>query len=217
MSYEEDLFELLWAIKRDDVSVVRNHMNLVDAGFNVTVGSSRAPFLYVASMCNASKVVAFLIEHGVDPNCRDSDGDTPLHSACGENNKECVRVLVANGADVNAVDAKGLSPLLVACYMDSYESAVILLENGSRIDGVGGGSLSVLSCLCKNKRVQGSIPEPRIVGLLLQMGADVDDLYNEGFALAHFAQGYLGAEVIPREAWSNDYLREQYLAVVQLQ
>lgn len=215
MGYEEELCELFWAIETDDVSIVRNHMDLVNAGFNVAVGSCRAPFLYVASMLNSPKVVAFLIEQGADPNCRDSDGDTPLHSACGKNNKECVRVLVASGADVNAVGSKGVPPLPVACCMDSYESVAILLENGARIDNANGSFPSILSWLCKIKKAQGAIPEPRIVGLLLQMGADIDDLYNEGFALAHFAQECM--EVIPREEWSNGYLRERYLTVVQVQ
>lgn len=217
MSYEKELFELVRAIEEDNVSIVRKHMDLTKSGFNVEVGSARVSPLYVASMCNSPKVAAFLIEHGSDPNCRDSDGDTPLHSACAGNNVECVRILVGSGANVNAVGSGGLTPLLVACYMESYESAVVLLESGVHIERINGSFRSALSWLCRIKKAEKKAPEPRIVGLLLRMGADVGDLYDEGFALAHFAQESTSMEVIPREAWSNDYLREQYLAVVQLQ
>lgn len=57
------------------------------------------------------RLVKAMLEHGADPNARDSAGHTPLHWAVQSAAAETVRLLVAAGADVNAKDNDGETPL----------------------------------------------------------------------------------------------------------
>ena len=51
--------------------------------------------------------VRFLLDRGVDPDQRDSDGGTPLMAAAFQGRAQVVTVLLDTGADINAVDKRG--------------------------------------------------------------------------------------------------------------
>jgi len=52
-----------------------------------------------------------LIDAGVDVNCSDADGRTPLHLACARGAVETVEFLLSNGAKVSVSDSFGNTPL----------------------------------------------------------------------------------------------------------
>ena len=72
-----------------------------------------------------------LIGTGVDVNCRDSDGQTPLMLATAAGFVHTSRFLVELGADVHASDARGRTPLNLAASATAAEitAAVEALED----------------------------------------------------------------------------------------
>jgi ankyrin repeat protein len=54
-----------------------------------------------------SDMVALLLEHGVNVNKGDNEGETPLMLAAGSGNQELVVSLLSKGADKKAKDAEG--------------------------------------------------------------------------------------------------------------
>ena len=58
-----------------------------------------------------AEVKLLLIDCGLDPNVRNNDGWTPLHSAAYRCHIEVVRVLLEHGADPTIRDNKGRTPL----------------------------------------------------------------------------------------------------------
>jgi hypothetical protein len=63
---------------------------------------------------NEPRVTRLLIEHGADPNTRDSVGFSPLHHASRDGKIEIARLLIELGANVEAKDNKDRTPLDVA-------------------------------------------------------------------------------------------------------
>ena len=92
-----------------------------------------------AATGNAEKITA-LIAKGVDPNCHNKDGYTPLMVAAGLGKEEAVKALIAGGADVDAKtgeDArgpKGFTALMAAAAKGQVGSAEILIANGATVD-----------------------------------------------------------------------------------
>lgn len=52
------------------------------------------PDLLKAIKCNDIKSVSFLVRHGADVNCSDSDNNTALHHAVIVNNDQIIRLLL---------------------------------------------------------------------------------------------------------------------------
>ena len=52
-----------------------------------------------------------LLEHGADPNARNSRGQTPLHNAAAGDATKVISLLLEHKAEVNARDSKGYTPL----------------------------------------------------------------------------------------------------------
>ncbi len=77
-----------------------------------------------------------LLDCGIDPNLRDSDGNTMLHLA---NNQDVVSVLLKGGADINAKNHQGFSPLAMQLrniprHVDFGAIVRLLLQNGADPD-----------------------------------------------------------------------------------
>ena len=65
-------------------------------------------------------------------NIRNHDGNTPLHWAAGEGQKELVVILIVHGADVNARGKGAWTPLRWAEAQSQKEIARILIASGAR-------------------------------------------------------------------------------------
>lgn len=74
------------------------------------------------------------IEHGVDVNLTNHQGNTLLMLAAYSGNTEAVRRLTALGADVNALNDRGQSPLAGALFKQELEIARLLLDAGANPD-----------------------------------------------------------------------------------
>ena len=61
------------------------------------------------------KTTALLLEHGADPNRKNSDGDTPLHAYVTWGQSHQVQLMIKYGANPNVSDRNGYYPLHKAC------------------------------------------------------------------------------------------------------
>ncbi len=99
--------ELIWTIQ-----TLLKH----GASANAKVSnSSLDPLLILVVQKNNVELVKLLCKHGADPNIRNKNNDTPLHTACRNRNIEVAIELVKNkNIDINLVNDEGETPLMLA-------------------------------------------------------------------------------------------------------
>ena len=120
------------------------------------------------------------IESGADVNCKNNDGDTPLHYASAYGHTEIVKLLLEHGADVDAKNNYGSTPLYGASEKGYTEIVKLLLEYGADVnvkDKYGNTPLDWAS----------SYGHTEIVKLLFENGADVNVKDNDGSTALAFA------------------------------
>ena len=76
--------------------------NYRDANFNSN--------LHIAVKNNSIKLVKYFLNKNSNPNELNKDGQTPLHLALKEGNKEIIDLLIKNGADISIKDNEGKKP-----------------------------------------------------------------------------------------------------------
>ena len=82
-----------------DFIKVRNYR---DANFNSN--------LHIAVKNNSIKLVKYFLNKNSNPNELNKDGQTPLHLALKEGNKDIIDLLIKNGADISIKDNEGKKP-----------------------------------------------------------------------------------------------------------
>ena len=75
-----------------------------------------------------------LIEHGVDVNIKDTNGDTALILAADKGHTEIVQLLLDRGADVTDKNQNGKTALLLAAMSGHTNIAQLLLERGADVN-----------------------------------------------------------------------------------
>lgn len=98
--------------------------NGADATFISVLASYGAPFepaqktrrtpLHRAAEQGRTDLIEALVQQGLDPNARDSDGKTPLHLATAAGHVAAMQALVAQGANATARDNDIVTPLHIA-------------------------------------------------------------------------------------------------------
>ncbi|XP_055319313.1 putative ankyrin repeat protein RF_0381 isoform X2 [Sitodiplosis mosellana] len=158
---------------------------LIDNGVNVSARSSytQQTALHLSTHKWGHDIAKVLIEHGADVNARDTYGNnTPLHLAASYGKfglPNIIKLLIENGADVNAKNERGDVPLHETAYIKD-DLARAIIENAKDID------LNV-------KNYRGETPltaairwhSPKVAKLLIERGADVDELDENGNTLLH--------------------------------
>ena len=147
-------------------------------------------------------MVAVLVNAGTDVNAMNNDGETPLHLAAHINTHLVdIERLVQLGADINAIDETGDTPLIVSLTSrqsfipsieEDFAGARKLLELGADPNvndalGLAMGDAAMAALLLEygadpNVPIQGeenqplwwSTRLPRMTGVLLDGGADID-------------------------------------------
>ncbi|CAM9759342.1 unnamed protein product [Discosporangium mesarthrocarpum] len=108
----------------------------MDEGGGCTVhtrgGRYHGTLLLEACRWHKPKVVAFLLERGVDVNASGGGLWSPLHYACdGRETPGLAVTLIEHGATVDAGDYHHRTPLHLACRNGFFDVAVVLLEGGA--------------------------------------------------------------------------------------
>ena len=67
----------------------------------------------------------------IEPDSKNSDGDTPLHVLCWRKNKEGVRTLLDAGVNVNAIGDMGETALHIAVLQSDEPITELLLKSGA--------------------------------------------------------------------------------------
>lgn len=92
-------------------------------------------------------VQQILRDHPDAINTVDSDGYSPLHKACYNNNVPLAKLLLAHGADVNARTEFEWTPLHSSCQWMHPECVALLLAHGSDVNAKTSGCEFIYSFL----------------------------------------------------------------------
>ena len=128
------------------------------------------------------RIVEILLEHGAFVHAKDSNGDTPLHIACGRGNLEVVQTLLQHHADVNASADKTRTPLHHACWYGhgTAEIVQILLDHGASVHAKDCYGNTPLHDACGSGKLE-------VVQTLIQRHADVHDTGETSKTPLHIA------------------------------
>lgn len=74
-------------------------------------GENNNSNLHIAVLTNKIQFVKYFLYKGMDINSKNILGETSLHLACKQGNKNIIKLLIKNGGDIFALDKKGNRPL----------------------------------------------------------------------------------------------------------
>jgi len=101
----------------------------------VTKDPWKTPLHFACKYGYVDMVRIILYEGHVDPNTRDSQGQTGLHmTAIGKNELEIAKILLERGAAIEAKDNLAATPLAAAALFGKPELAGLLVNHGAIID-----------------------------------------------------------------------------------
>ena len=104
-------------------------VSTVAAASAATAQTTKSPIVQAAGSGQTAAVVA-LLDQGVSPDTRDSDGVTPLMAAAAKGHFEIVQTLMIRGAHKELTDAKGRTAFDYAVEKKAVD-VIGLLRDGS--------------------------------------------------------------------------------------
>lgn len=133
-------------------------------GFSVATAGSYEDF-FGAIIRDDPATVGRLVQRGFDPNSRDPKGQTALFVALRAESMKAADALLANAApDLNLLNDNGESALMMAALKGQIEWVRKLVERGAQVNKPGWTPLHYAA----------TGPNPAVVQLLLEKGANVD-------------------------------------------
>ncbi|XP_048253960.1 uncharacterized protein LOC125381454 [Haliotis rufescens] len=132
------------------------------------------------------RIIKMLFEEGATVDMISSDGDTPLHSACGRN-PNVVLFLLEKGANVNVKNETGNTPLHAAAWDGYTECIDVLLKAGAKVNAQNNTGNTPLHEVAWNGYT-------KCIDVLRKAGAKVNVQNNTGDTPLHTAAWYGSAE-----------------------
>ena len=137
---------------------------IVLTGLSGAVAGSYEDFFRALRIDNAG-AVGELLARGFDPNSPDEKGQTGLHLAIRDSLPKVAAVLLAHPAvRVDAPNASDETPLMLAALKGNLDATQRLLDKGAAINRPGWTPLHYAA----------TGPEPKLVSLMLERGAQID-------------------------------------------
>jgi ankyrin repeat protein len=147
--------------------------------------------LHCAVYQGNDEMVEFLLENGANGNATTVDGQTALHIASQRGHRKCMKLLFSNHVDLHIVDQAGASSLHSAVGTATDEATVPLLVkhkvNLNFQNPRNGNTALHLAVQCRR---------PRIILFLLEKGATVDLVNDEGLTPLQLAANTDNCEAI---------------------
>ena len=138
-----------------------------DIDFNVQNNAGKTPLMLASEI----SIIKALLTAGAKVNAVDSNGDTALHRACDDGEREKVELLLsAQGIDFNVQNNAGKTPLMLAYNLDIFKD---LLAAGAKVDAVNSKGNTALHEACSNR-----YSEEKVKLLLDIQGIDVNAKNN---------------------------------------
>lgn len=136
----------------------------VFVGFSPALSGPQESFFRAVNVDNAS-TVSELLGEGFDPNTVGEKGQVPLYLAMRDDSPKVATVLVAHPAiRIDAANAANETPVMMAALRGNLEWTQRLLERGAAVNRAGWTPLHYAA----------TSPEPKVVALLLDRGADIE-------------------------------------------
>jgi ankyrin repeat protein len=137
---------------------------IVAIGFSPAFAGSYDDFFIAVHNDNASQISA-LVQRGFDVNTRDPKGQPALTIALKEKSPKAVKALLDSpGVDIDATNQADETPLMIAALKGDLVGAGALIERGAKVNRAGWTPLHYAA----------SGPDPKLVALLLDHGADIN-------------------------------------------
>jgi hypothetical protein len=149
--------------------------------------------LYYAALCGFQDLVEhLLVKYPQHVNTSGGHCVTPLAAALGRRHLQTVKLLHHNGAHVDVRGDDGRTPLYCAAYAGDLEMVQLLLDYKADINARGPGDwtpIHIVSAGTNNPNTPYNGPHllPNVARLLLEHGADVDALTDDGLTPLHMA------------------------------
>lgn len=96
--------------------------------------SAKELLLIQASEKGENKKLIEFLNDGVNPNCSNFDGMTPLHYAVQNGNLSSVKILILNGANINKKDVDKRTPLLLSVHFNQIDIAEFLVQKDADVN-----------------------------------------------------------------------------------
>ncbi|NXK44768.1 RN5A ribonuclease, partial [Chauna torquata] len=132
---------LMDACRRGHFSVVKTLVQEMGADLNTCDNEDRNALIHALKFCERNRFKQavstghFLLDCGVDVNCKDESGKTALILAVEMQSPCLVRALLdKNEINIDDADKEGKTALMVAVDNDDYDIAEMLCEKGARTD-----------------------------------------------------------------------------------
>jgi len=122
-----------------------NGSNLIDAAFKGDIDT-----------------VKQLLDNKVNPNSKDSDGETALHYAALKGRTEVVEILLKKGANPNIKDKDGGTPLMSAAWGGHAEVVKLLLAKGANPNAKARSSSGTVTAL-SHAKIRGNLDVAEIL------------------------------------------------------
>lgn len=149
---------------------------------SASAGEGALTPLILAAYAGEADTVKWLLDQHVDPNGRNANAETALHTSGGaaRRSEEIVRMLIAAGADIEAKDGNGRAPLVVHAQEGHLGAVKLLLENKANVDARDKEGFAAIHTASEHDHVD-------VAKALLAAGATVDIAARTGATALHAA------------------------------
>ncbi|XP_063920971.1 uncharacterized protein LOC135135780 [Zophobas morio] len=193
--------------RRDFISLLEKNQDVLK------IILSAKQWLFFACQNGDEKLVSTLLHFGIDLNCMDEDGRTPLYLAASRGHEHITRILLDRGAKFDTLCHKKNTLLHAACQSGNEVLVEDLLQRGLNINACNSDDLTPLHLAClsgyegvvkvlisnranlsaSDKHGRSGLylalleDKDKIVTLLIEYGVDVNAATEEGRTILHLA------------------------------